>query len=243
MNKTELITRMNQSTILYVEDELDIRNYIVEFLQRYFKTIYEASSSEEGYLLYEKYQPDIMLLDINLPGQNGIDFASRIRREDNNTRIIMTTAYTNKEFMLKAIELNLTRYLVKPVIGKDLLEAIEKAFQEISNKAGLKPEVDLGEGFVYNIFEKQITHHGEIIQLRKKEVDLLEFFIQKKNHIVTYNMLETQIWHNDVMTQDAIRSQIRNLRKKTYSKILKNISGIGYKLYTNQDNEKLKNNP
>ena len=232
MDKKELINKMKYCTVLYVEDELDVRKHIVEYLNRYFKKIYVADNCEDALDLYKIYKPNIILLDINLPGMNGIDFATLIRKNDSKTRIIMTTAYTNKEFMVQAIELDLTRYLVKPVTGTDLFSATEKAIVELDKNSSLPSIINLGENFFYQHTEKNIlnTKDSSIIILRKKEIQLLEFFINKKNETVTYEVIETQIWPDDIMTEDAIRSQIRNIRNKTYSKILKNISGVGYKL-------------
>lgn len=229
MTKNELIDKMKEYTVLYIEDEPDVRKHIVEYLERYFKTIYVSDNCEDGLIIYKENNPDLILLDINLPGMSGIDFASFLRADDLKTRIIMTTAYTNKEFMIQAVELDLTRYLVKPVTGTDLFSALEKAIYELDKKKVKLNHVNLGEGFFYQLDEKNIVRNKQLITLRKKEIDLLEFFINKKNQTITYEVIETQIWPNDVMTEDAIRSQIRNIRNKTYSKIFKNISGVGYK--------------
>jgi len=232
MDKKELINKMKYCTVLYVEDELDVRKHIVEYLNRFFKKIYVADNCEDASELYKTYKPNIILLDINLPGMNGIEFATLIRKDDSKTRIIMTTAYTNKEFMVQAVELDLTRYLVKPVTGTDLFSATQKAISELDKNSFLPSRTNLGEGFVYQHTEKNILNSKDdkTIILRKKEIQLLEFFINKNNETVTYEVIETQIWPDDIMTEDAIRSQIRNIRNKTYSKILKNISGVGYKL-------------
>ena len=237
-NTKASIKIMKQYSILYVEDEINIRTHIVEFLQRYFKVIYEAGSSEEALELYKQTKPDILILDINLPGMSGIDLASVIREEDKTTRIIMSTAYTNKEFMIEAVELDITRYLVKPVIGSELLKALEKAIGQIDKTPIHTLDYDLGEGFTYQLEENTISKDNKVITLRKKEVELLEFFLKKPNQTVTYEMLETQIWFDDIMTLDAIRSQIKNIRKKTYTNIFKNVSGLGYKfLKPKSDNE------
>ncbi len=229
MHKKELIKEMKQYSILYVEDETNIRKHIVEFLQRYFKIIYEAGSSEDALEMYKHNKPDILILDINLPGINGIELASLIRKDNLKTRIVMSTAYTNKEFMTQAVELDLTRYLVKPVIGSELLLALEKAIIEIRKITGVDLIYNLGEGFIYFKEKKIIKHNTQIITLRKKEIEVLEFFLANSNNTVTYEMIETQIWFDNVMTMDAVRSQIKNIRQKTYNHMFKNVSGIGYK--------------
>ena len=220
--------KMPSFTILYVEDDLGIRGYFVEFLKRYCKNIYESDNAEEALKLYHKYNPDILLLDINLPAMSGIELAHIIRQSDKKIRILMSTAYTNTEFMLKAIELDITRYLIKPVTSHDLFEAFEKAIKEIEERTP-KNSVDLGEGFIYDKIDNSITHDKKTTILRKREVELLDFFIKNSNKIIDYNTLENSIWQNNIMTQDAIRGQIKNLRKKTYHELIENISGIGYR--------------
>ncbi len=217
-------------TILYVEDDLHIRGYFVEFLKRYCKKIYESDNSEDALELYHKHTPDILLLDINLPKMSGIELAHIIRKSDKKTRILMSTAYTNTKFMLKAIELDITRYLVKPVTRDDLFEAFDKAIQEIETR-GEKVSIDiyLGRGFIYHRVDNSIIRDDKITILRKREIELLEFFINHANETIQYNTLENSIWQDNIMTQDAIRSQVRNLRKKTYHEIIENISGIGYR--------------
>ena len=225
MNHKTFAKKMSRYTILYVEDDLEVRGHIVEFLQRYFKKVYACSSSEEGLTLYHNVQPDILLLDINLGGMSGIELATVIRQQDEKVRILISTAYTNKEFMLQAIELSLTRYLVKPVTSEELVKALEKCYVELEDEA----TVELGEGYLYNRNLAAILKEKRQIVLRNKEVELLEYFLRYEGHTLRYEQLEEGVWANEVMTRDAIRSQIRNLRKKLTVGVIKNVSGLGYK--------------
>jgi len=225
MNHKAFAKRMGCYTILYVEDDLEVRGHIVEFLQRYFKKVYACSSAEKGLSFYENYQPNILLLDINLGGMSGIELATLIRQQDKKVRIIVSTAYTNKEFMLQAIELSLTRYLVKPVTSEELVKALEKCWIELKDNASVK----LGNGYEYNRDLAAIVNEKEQIALRHKEVELLEYFLRHEGYILRYEQLEEAVWENEVMTRDAIRSQIRNLRKKLKVDVIENVSGLGYK--------------
>jgi DNA-binding response OmpR family regulator len=224
MNHHAFAKKMKSYTVLYVEDDVEVRHYISQFLQRYCKKVYACESSEKGMQLYKKYKPDILLLDINLPGMSGIDFATNIRLHDKKTRILISTAYTDKAFMLHAIELQLTRYLVKPMTSDDLFYAFEKCLEELQTK------IDLGAGYMYNKATTSILYEDKTITLRKKEAEILEFFIEHDEELIHYSMLENSIWIDGVMTRDAIRSQIRNIRKKVGTDLFENISGIGYKL-------------
>ena len=225
MNHKAFAQKMSSYSILYVEDDSNVRRHIREFLLRYCPNVYSCDSSEEGLVLYKKYKPDILLLDINLPGMSGIDFATEVRKSDKQTRIIISTAYTNPEFTLRAVELRLCRYLVKPVTNDELISAFEKALNELRAKS----HFELGEGYIYDRKTTSIIKEDSTILLRKKESEILEFFIEHEGEVLRYDMLENAIWSSGVMTRDAIRSQIRNIRKKIVVECLKNITGVGYR--------------
>lgn len=226
---------MSHCTLLYVEDDQHVRQYFSEFLSRYCKTLYQCESAEEALALYQEHRPDIILLDINLPGINGIDFASVIREQDETTRILISTAYTDNAFLLKAVELQLTRYLVKPITSTELFSALEKCLDEIETLTGKLHHIVLGEGFVYDRKSKLLKRHGQKIDLRKKEVELLEFFLDRPGETVSYEILESAVWNDEVMSKDAIRSQIKNLRHKTYNALIENVTGIGYRIHPKND--------
>lgn len=227
-------SKMKDLTLLYIEDDLEIQRSLGEFLERYTLNLYLAKSAEEGILLYKEINPDIILLDINLPGKSGIDFARELRKTDHGTRIIISTAYTDNAFLLTAVELELTRYLVKPVTSMELIEALSKAANEYEGMR-IPQEIDLGEGFYYAPERKALFQEGKEVTLRRKEMQLLEFFIAHAHHTLSYETLQYEIWTDSLMSKDAVRAQIRNLRKKSHPHIIKNISAIGYRLY-----EKLK---
>ena len=231
MNHHSLLEKLQNLHLLYVEDDIAVRSQIYEFLKRYFASVQECSSAEEAMIYFKQKKPDIMLVDINLPGENGLGLSQTIRKEHHDVRIILSTAYTDKEFLLTAIELELTRYLVKPLIGQTLLEALEKASDEYALIYRREQIVDLGRGFNYNKRQRVLRKEHKELSLRPKEMQLLEYFIEHCSEIIAYDILEYNIWGETTMSRDAIRSQIRNIRKKTHNKIIENISGIGYRLY------------
>ena len=235
MNHHSLFDKLKDLHLLYVEDEPDVRSQLTEFLRRYFSSVQEATSAEEAMIYFDEKKPNIMLVDINLPGKSGLSLVEQIRENHHDIRIIISTAYTDKEFLLKAIELELTRYLVKPVTGKKLLEALEKAANEYAIIYTKEQLFDLGDGFIYNKEEKRVVKNKKEVSLRRKEMQLLEYFIEHSTQVVAYDILEYDVWINSSMSRDAIRSQIRNLRKKTHPKIIENINAIGYRLYRREE--------
>jgi len=229
MNHKAFAQQMNSYRILYIEDDEEVRHYIASFLKRYCKELYESSSAEEGLLLYEKHQPDILLLDINLGGMSGVELATLIRKNDTKTRILISTAYTNPTFLIEAVELGLTRYLVKPLTNKDLVKAFEKCTNELKSYDDKESRgILLSQYCRYDKEKALLVYDGKEILLRHKEVEVLEFFIAHEGEVVRYEQLEDSIWLNEPMSRDAIRSQIRNLRKKLAVDLFQNISGLGY---------------
>jgi len=231
MNHEAFAQKMHSYTILYVEDDDEIRHYISSFLERYCKTVFACNSAENGLVLYEEKHPDIIILDINLGMMSGVEMATLIRHKDTQTRILITTAYTSKEFMLQAVELGLTRYLVKPITNDDLVIALEKCWTELEKTKS----IHLGDDCIYHRDLAHIIYKDTLISLRHKEVALLELFIAHEGEVLRYTFLEQSIWQDEPMSRDAIRSQIRNLRKKLQVNVLENISGLGYKFTRQKD--------
>ena len=116
--------KFKKYTILYVEDDEGVRTINSRFLQRMFNELYLAVDGEEAYELYNKYSPDIILTDINMPRLNGIDLSKRIRENDSSVKIIISTAFSDKKYLLDAIELNLEKYIIKPLYSRNLLPAL-----------------------------------------------------------------------------------------------------------------------
>lgn len=229
MNHHDFTKKMSPYTVLYVEDNHEIRQYITSFLKRYCKEVYQSALAEEGLELYKKYHPDILLLDINLGGMSGVELATLIRQTDTKTRIVMATAYTNPKFLIQAVELELSRYLVKPLTNEDLVKALEKCSDELNTNQQNENAIVLSQGSVYYQNKAQIITNNQEISLRHKEVAVLEFFMAHEGEVVRYEQLEDSIWLNEPMSRDAIRSQIRNLRKKLNIDLFENISGLGYR--------------
>jgi len=107
---------LKRHSILYAEDEGIVRMNIVKQLQHYFHTVHIAKDGTEALSLYTDQKPDILLLDINMPKKSGLEMAAEVRKENENIPILILTAYTQIPMLMEAVELNLTKYLVKPVL-------------------------------------------------------------------------------------------------------------------------------
>ncbi|NOR57470.1 MAG: diguanylate cyclase [Sulfurimonas sp.] len=118
-------------TILYVEDEKDVREGYARALQRVSQNLFTAKDGLEGLKLYEKHKPDIIISDIKMPNMNGLEMAKAIKDIDENANIIFTTAHSESAYLLEAIELHVEGYLLKPVQKKSLLKIVQKLSRTI----------------------------------------------------------------------------------------------------------------
>ncbi|MFA9372791.1 MAG: response regulator transcription factor [Poseidonibacter sp.] len=223
----ELLKKLQNLTILYAEDEEGIRENIADSLGYYVKEVYQASNGAEAFDIYEEKKPDIILSDIHMPILNGIDFVKKVRLTNRTIPIVMITAHTDKEYLLEAVELHMEKYIVKPIELEELLDVLEKciAVMDINNKTKL----DVDEDYLYDYDKKELKYKNELILLNKKEMLFFEVLISNQNRVVPYEELQDKVWGDDIMTDSALRSLVRNLRKKLPSDIIFNLSGVGYR--------------
>ena len=222
-----ITSKLNAFSVLYIEDEDGIRNNIKEILNHLFKETYTAKNANEGYMKYVQNKPDLIITDIRMPpGDTGIDLIKRIREEDSKTRIIVTSAHTDLEYMLTATELHLVKYIIKPITQEKLMDALE-AFIKTHDESKI---YTINETWFFDYSKSIISSGDEDFNLTKKESRFLKLLLTK-NRIITYEEMENHIWDEDsVMTQNAMRLFIKNFRKKLPEKSLKNIQGTGYRL-------------
>ena len=214
--------------ILYVEDDEIARENGIEYLQNFFEQIYEASDAIKALQLYEKYQPDIIITDIQMPKLNGLEFVERIRQKDKKTQIIIITAFCDKDYLLKAIELGLVKYLVKPVCEKEFEEALFLCVNSLQNNES--NIIKLDENSYFDIFNKNLLINEEIIKLRTKEILFLELLIKNKNRYVSYEEIENYVWSDSVMTKDALKTLVKNIKIKISKDLILNLTNSGYKI-------------
>jgi DNA-binding response OmpR family regulator len=215
-------------TLLYVEDVESVRKSAVEYLNRICKEVLEAKDGKEAIAIWREKKPDIIITDISMPHLNGIDMASYIRAHDKNVQIIIATAHSDTDYLLKAVELQLVKYIIKPITKDKLNSALEKSMELIEDKS--KFNLSLSDSCKYNAFEKIIYKDSKKIKLTKNETLFLDLLAHYHTRVVTYKEIENAIWAKEGMSQDAIRSLVRGIRKKIPEGAIDNISGSGYRL-------------
>jgi len=212
---------LKDKTILYIEDEQNIRENVTELISEYFGTFHTASSAEEGYEIFQDYKIDIIITDIEMASMSGLDLLEKIRKENSKIHMVVISAHTKIEYLLEAIPFKLEQYVVKPLNSKkirELLKTLNGAFSD-SNIVELAPSVML------NKERSMVCIGGEESLLTSKECGILSILSNKK--VISYEEIEL-LWGEEIASENAIRSCIKKLRKKLPDKLLKTRSGLGY---------------
>jgi len=224
---------MEFHTILYAEDEEQTRLNYTNYLNRFFKEVYSVSNGEDALKQYEKNKPDILLLDINMPKINGLEVAKKIRTKDKKTRIIILTAHLEQDKLLFAAELNLTKYLPKPISRSELKNALNEAVSQLQEFKQDLDLVHLEEGFVWNKKSKKLKSSDVDVKLTKYEMLLLELLASQQNRIFNLDEISLHLWSDveDLETNTTkLKDIIKRIRKKLPKTAIENIYGAGYKL-------------
>lgn len=220
-----ILNQLKKYTILCVEDEDGIRKRLVNTLKYYFDDVLEASNGEDGYDLYLEYKPDIVISDIEMPYKNGIELIQLIRKNDINTIIIMVTAYSNEEYLLDLINLNVNHYILKPINSDNLLTGIIKGLGDKLTK-----NIFFSIDCYFDVQQYKLFYNNEEIILRKREIEFL--ILLHDNKILNYEQIEEYIWKDKSMSMSALKTFIKELRQKLPLELIQNVPQTGYKLET-----------
>jgi len=226
MIKSFMQNNFSNLTLLYVEDDNITRQNAVEFLNDIFLMVLEASDGIEAYQIYQEEQIDLIITDIEMPKLDGLKMAKKIRKDDKKIPIIITTAYTSNAYLLEAVELQLIKYIAKPVSPESLNDALNLAYEYLSCKSILT----IAPQTLFDQLNKTLIMNNKIIKLTKNETLLLDILVKYHQRVVTFTEIEHYVWYNDTMSMDSLRSLVKNLRKKMQNNYIENILGHGYRL-------------
>ena len=226
MKTNELIEDIS---ILIAEDESELREYLQEYLQIFFKKVYIAKCGNEGYIQYLEKRPDIIISDINMPNLDGLSMIKRIRERDNETEIIIMSAHSEQEKLLQAIELKLVTYLIKPINSQKLKGVL---FDIVGRLRGSKKRIYLSAHIFWDKTSSTLWHNEQQIFLKEKELMLFKLLCSKTNHAFTAENIFFHLYgeSDKEFSEYSITSFIKRLRAKLPQNLIQNEYGSGYKI-------------
>ena len=219
--------------ILIVEDERKLSDSIVAYLNGERYLCEQAFTYADAKMKVNMYEYDCILLDLMLPGGNGLDILSDIRSKSNPAGVIIVSAKDSLDDKVKGLEIGADDYLAKPF---HLAELSMRIYAVIRRKAFSASNVLENNGIKINLLEKSVTVNGRPIVLTKSEYDLLLFFIGNKNRVIAKSAMAEHLSGEmaDMMdNHDFVYTHIKNLKAKLADAgckdCVKNIYGTGYK--------------
>ncbi len=222
--KFEII--LNQSSILLAEDEQRVRESFKKVLMLYVDEVYTAANGEEAYELYKKHNPSIIITDIKMPKINGLELIKKIRQKNRDIPIIVTSAYTDQDFLLESIKLSLVEYVVKPIKERDLNRLLKECAQKLYEKS--EKVVKLANDTLYDFENKILSIKKESIPLTQKEIEFFEILLAHRGNLVTKQDIEDKLYIYEEAPPSALKNLVFKLRKKLNADIIQTVGKLGY---------------
>jgi len=217
--------------ILIVEDDLPLLEAIKEIFENESFDTTGTSTGDEGYFLAEQGSYDLILLDVMLPGMNGLDIVKRLRAHQVSTPIIMLTAKDSVEDCVKGLDAGADDYVTKPFAVTVLLARVRSVLRR-RGTVDLDGKISCGP--IYLVSSLRDAYADEQpLKLSPKEYELLEFFLCNKEQILSRDQIFERIWGFDSESAStAVDVYVHLLRKKLApyggDLYLKTIRGVGY---------------
>ncbi|WP_404317993.1 response regulator transcription factor [Malaciobacter canalis] len=215
--------------LLLLEDDLEYKLSIKEYLESLGYEIDDFDDGEDALSAIYENKYHLLILDIRVPNINGYEVVKSIRENGDNTPVIYITSLTDINNLSLGYELGCNDYIKKPFSPKELkyrVEQLLKLFYTNENS----DKIDLKSNFTYDILKKQLFKNSELIQLTKKEAEVVFCLITNKNQFVSIDKLRSEVWDDKYICEADIRVCIKKIRDKTSKDFIINQRGIGYKI-------------
>lgn len=221
-------------SILIVDDEVDIANSIQYVLKQEGYSILLAHDGLTAMQVFENQHPDLIILDVMMPGIDGYEVCRRVRATDKKTPILMLTARTSEVDTVVGLELGANDYVAKPVRLRELVARVKAHLREMPAEKPANREIKTGELSI-DLDSRIVKIKGEPIELTFKEFELLATMARQPNRVFTRDQLFSQVWGSSFLGESrTVDVHIRYLREKleadpSHPKHILTVRGVGYR--------------
>ena len=223
---------MPESRILVVEDESKVARAIREGLERQGHQVVIAPTGEEGFFLVNAEEFDLVILDLMLPGRDGLQVLSTLRKRGLETRVLILTARDAIEDRVQGLDKGADDYLVKPFAFPELLARVRALLRRTEQG----PQLRLGD-LEMNVVTRNAKRRGQYLELTGREFELLEYLLRHKDQIVSREMLARNVWKESARAtplDNVMDVHINRLRRKVDEpfdrKLIHTVRGVGFVL-------------
>ncbi|MBS1549622.1 MAG: response regulator transcription factor [Bacteroidetes bacterium] len=223
---------MNKKKILLVDDEQDILEILSYNLEKEGYWVYTAQNGNEGIEKAKEILPDLILLDVMMPGKDGIETCEELRqiKELQKTLIVFLSARSEEFSQLAGYNAGANDYIIKIIKPKVLISKVN-ALLHLTTQVAENNKVFTIGNLLIDKDNFKVTQNGQNMLLPKKEFDLLYLLASNTEKVFTRDEILDKVWGNDVVVGErTIDVHIRRLREKIGMDSIQTMKGIGYKL-------------
>lgn len=217
-------------TILIAEDDQESNDYLSLFLDKKCQQVLSAYDGQEAWRLYEEYMPDLIFTDIEMPKLDGLKLIEKIRQHDQTTPIVILSAYSDIQYLLQAIPLQLEEYILKPITFDKIDSFLKKMNTKEIKKHSTKVVINKAKKTFYDYASKTARMGEHNIPLTNLEITLLELLLDNQREIVSYSEIEEILYGTALNNRNPIKCLVKNLRAKIPTMTIRSIPKIGYSL-------------
>ncbi|KAK0038092.1 response regulator transcription factor [Campylobacter jejuni] len=220
--------------ILVVEDEVKARESMINILSERFSKVIGAQNGDEGLKKFKKFKPDLVITDIAMPIMpimDGLDMAREIKEISDDVPIVVLSAYSEKERLLRSIDIGIDKYLIKPVDIEELFKVLDYL---IGEKIEANMLVKISEEYQFNKTKRTLIYSGEEIVLTKKELAFISLLLKQPGALVLHEDIKKNVWIGEHVSDTAVRTFIKRVRDKVGEDFIKNVPSLGYKININK---------
>ncbi|MEK3875345.1 response regulator transcription factor [Paenibacillus sp. FSL M7-0420] len=222
--------------ILVVEDEVRIARLLQIELECEGYRVSIAGSGHQGLEMYQEQQPDLLLLDVMMPGFSGIELLRRIRAGDPDTPVLLLTAKSSVEDKVSGLDLGANDYITKPFQIEELLARVRAALRLASGRRREEAvNLLMADDLELNEATREVKRAGRSIELTPREFDLLVYLLKNKRQVLNREQIMAAVWGYDYYGDtNIVDVYIRYVRKKItldhQPELIHTVRGVGYVL-------------
>jgi two-component system response regulator ResD len=222
--------------VLVVDDDDTVASVVVNYLERAGHTTRQLGDGREAIDAIEAKQPDLVVLDLMLPGVDGLEVCRRVRADYPEVAVVMLTALAEPDDRIAGLEVGADDYVTKPFSPRELVLRVDSVLRRIAGSTSAPTRTVLTAGSItVDAAARRATRDGEELALTVRELDLLTFLLSNPGQAFTREQLMREVWGWTFGDQSTVTVHVRRLREKvendpTTPSLIQTVWGIGYRL-------------
>jgi DNA-binding response OmpR family regulator len=241
MTSQQSATRPQSQThrVLVVEDEESLALGVRDALEHAGFQVEVVGDGPRALDTIRKNQPDLVVLDLMLPGMSGLEILGHLRKEQRDVRVVILTALASENDLIHGFELGADDYIKKPFSPRELVARVEAQFRRKEMDTTPPPRLELPGGILVDLARLEVHRDGQVIALTPREGDILQYLIKNRHRVVTRDDLLLDVWHYrsaNVETR-TVDIHIVGLRRKVEPNaaeptLIQTVRGKGYRWFS-----------